>query len=97
MKSGGWLQALREHEHGREEWRNWLRAALPEELGAALIDARLNGDVLIVQAASAAWAARLRFALAALATPLQQRSPGIAAVKVRVAPASRRQRDGSGS
>ena len=84
MKSGGWLQHLRAHEDERKEWRQWLRAALPEELGTAVVDASLKGGVLVVQAISAGWAARLRFALPALADPIRDRSPGIVTVKVRV-------------
>jgi len=87
MQAAGWLTALRRHEDGRQEWLEWLRSALPEELGAAVVGARLKGSVLTVHAASAAWAARLRFAMPALGPALAERSPGVESVQVRVAPA----------
>jgi hypothetical protein len=90
MKSGGWLQNLRAHEDERNEWRQWLRAALPGELGEAVVAASLKGGVLVVQAGSAGWASRLRFALPALAGPLRERWPGIVSIKVRVAPSRTR-------
>jgi len=88
MQGGGWLQQLRAHEDEWQQWRNWLRAALPQELAAAVVDAHLKGGVLVVQAATAGWASRLRFALPALAPRLAEQTPGIVTVKVRVAPSS---------
>jgi hypothetical protein len=90
MKSGGWVQALREREDARRSWLEWLRAALPQDLGAAVVDAVAKGSVLTLHVASPSWAARLRFALPDLASQAQQRSPGIATLRVRVAPAGRR-------
>ncbi len=90
MKSGGWVQALREREDLRQSWLEWLRATLPQELGAAVVDAVARGPVLTLHVASASWAARLRFSLPALTSQAQQRSPGIATLRVRVAPTGRR-------
>src|SRR4249919_1852056 len=50
MKTGGWLAELRAHQIDRQEWREWLRSALPSVLGAAVVDAHVKGGVLIVQA-----------------------------------------------
>ena len=88
MQGGGWLQQLRAHAVERQQWRDWLRAALPEELAAAIVAAQLKGGVLTVQVASSGWASRLRFALPALAARLQAQTPEIVTIKVRVAPAS---------
>lgn len=90
MKSGGWLKGLRARQDARSEWLQWLRASLPEELGAAVVDASLRGGVLVVQAASAGWASRLRFALPALAQPIRERWPGTETVRVKVAPRASR-------
>ena len=90
MKSGGWIRALREREDARQSWLEWLRTALPQELGVAVVDAVARGSVLTLHVASASWAARLRFSLPALASQAQQRSPGIDTLRVRVAPAGRR-------
>lgn len=87
MQAAGWLTALRRQDAGRQEWVDWLRSALPEDLGAAVVGARLKGPVLTVHAASAAWAARLRFAVPALGVALRERAPGVESVLVRVAPA----------
>src|SRR6478736_6363003 len=73
MQGEGWLQHLRAHEDERQQWRTWVQAALPGELAAAIVAAQLKGGVLTVQAASAGWASRLRFALPALAAQLQER------------------------
>lgn len=88
MQGGGWIQQLRAHDDEREQWRNRLRAALPAELAAAVVAAQLKGGVLTVQAASAGWASRLRFALPTLAARLQEQAPGVVTIRVRVAPAS---------
>lgn len=95
MKTGGWISELRAHQAGRGEWRQWLCSALPEELGAAVVDAHVKGEVLIVQAVSAAWASRLRFALPAIAAAVHERAPGVVTVKVKVAPVAVR-RAGAG-
>jgi hypothetical protein len=90
MQAAGWLAALRRQEDGRQEWVDWLRSTLPDDLGAAVVGARLKGSVLTVHAASAAWAARLRFAMPALGAALRERAPGVESVLVRVAPATTR-------
>ena len=94
MKSGGWLQALQQTRATQQGWLDWLRAALPDELRAAVINVIRKGDELTVLAASAAWSARLRFAVAALAPGIQARAPEVCKVKVRVAPSARRRASG---
>lgn len=89
MKSGGWLQALQQTRATQQGWLDWLRAALPDELRAAVINVVRKGDELTVLAASAAWSARLRFTVAALAPAIQARAPEVISVKVRVAPSGR--------
>ena len=91
MQSGGWLQALQQTRATQQGWLDWLRAALPDELRAAVINVVRKGDELTVLAASASWSARLRFAVAALVPQVEARAPEITAVKVRVAPAGRRE------
>jgi hypothetical protein len=89
MKSGALLQGLDAKREQRQLWLDWLREALPKELGAAVVGAVARGEVLTVHAASAAWASRLRFALPGLADRVRERAPQIVTLQVRVAPAGR--------
>ena len=89
MQKGGWLQAARAQHDVQRQWLDWLRAALPEELRAAVVSVVPRGEELTVLAASASWGARLRFALAALAPQLKARSGRVVAVRIRVAPSGR--------
>jgi len=91
MQKGGWLQAARAQHDMRQEWLDWLRAALPGELRASVVSVVPRGGELTVLAASASWGTRLRFALAALAPQLDARSGRAVTVKIRVAPSGRSQ------
>ena len=64
MQKGGWLQAARVQHDVQQDWLDWLRSALPEELRTAVVSVVPRGDALTVLAASASWGTRLRFALA---------------------------------
>jgi hypothetical protein len=87
MQEQGWMQGLRQVRTRQLDWVEWLRSVLPEELRAAVVNAVPRGPELVVLAVSAAWSARLRYALAALAPQLTVRAPDIVNVTVRVAPA----------
>jgi Dna[CI] antecedent, DciA len=87
MQEQGWMQGLRQVRARQLDWVEWLRSVLPEELRAAVVNAVPRGPELVVLAVSAAWSARLRYALAALAPELKVRAPDIVKVAVRVAPA----------
>jgi Dna[CI] antecedent, DciA len=89
MKDQGWMQQLDQVRSLQQDWVEWLRTALPEELGSSIVNVVQKGPELRVLAISAAWSARLRYALAALAPQLQEHAPVIVKVTVRVAPAGR--------
>ncbi len=89
MKKQGWLLGLQRELGAQREWREWLSEALPAELRGQLVQALQRGPELTVLAASAAWSARMRFALAELEPRIRERQPDIVKVRVRVAPAKR--------
>ena len=89
MKKQGWLQGLERELGSQQQWLEWLAAALPEELRGQLVHAVHRGRELIVLTSSAAWSARMRFALADLEERIRTRQPDIVKVTVRVAPAKR--------
>lgn len=89
MKNQAWLQDLA-RAHARDPAPlGWLSAALPAELRTALVSAVQHDRVLVVTAASAAWAARLRFALATLEPQWRAQQPDIVKITVRVTPSGR--------
>jgi hypothetical protein len=89
MKKQGWLHDLERQAGARREWLEWLAAALPAELSGQLVHAVQRGPELTVLTASAAWSARVRFALVELEERIRARAPDIVKITVRVAPATR--------
>lgn len=89
MQGKGILKALKSAQHDQQDWLSWLKAMLPEELREAPINVIPKGTELVVLARSAAWSARLRYGLTAIAVPLRERAPKIIKITVRVAPAER--------
>ena len=62
----------------------WLPALLPADLQPHVTRVTLNGDQLSIRADSAAWGARLRYALAALEPDLRTRLSQVKTLRVRV-------------
>ena len=89
MKEQGWLQGLQQVRGQQQEWLEWFREALPEELRGSLVNVVRKGEQITLLAASSVWSARLRFAVDALMPKLKQRAPDIVKVQVRVTPAGR--------
>jgi glutathione S-transferase len=89
MKRQGWLQGLQRARGTQQAWLDWVRKALPPELGAVLVNVVQKGQELTVLTVSAAWCARVRFAMAALEPQLRSHAPDIVKVVVRVSPAGR--------
>ena len=87
MEDRGWMQSLKQARADQQEWIDWLRAALPEELRGSIVNVVRRGNELAVLAVSAAWSTRVRYAVAALAPEIRARAPVIVKVTVRVAPA----------
>src|SRR5579859_1422005 len=69
-------------------WEKWLAAHLAAELRAQLSGTAEQGGTLTVFASSAAWAARLRFAIAALEAEMRSARPELTRVEVKVLPRS---------
>lgn len=70
-------------------WRSWLSEKLPEDLGAHVTGAVARDGALTLFADSAAWAARLRYALRELQPTISREDPNIQQVRIRVLPANR--------
>jgi len=67
-------------------WRNWLAQHLTAELGQHVCGAAERDGALVVFADSAAWSARLRFALAELEPLILEAGAALHGVRVRVLP-----------
>ena len=67
-------------------WRAWLAAHLPEDLATRVSGIVEREGTLVLFAESAAWSARLRYAMQEIEAPLRAAHPGIGEVKVRVLP-----------
>jgi hypothetical protein len=67
-------------------WREWLTAHLPEQLTTRLSGIVEREGTLVLFAESAAWCARLRYAVQEIEAPLRAAHPTIAEIKVRVLP-----------
>jgi hypothetical protein len=72
----------------QSSWRQWLAAHLPEDLMTRLSGVVERDGTLVLFAESAAWSARLRYALQEIDAPLRAAHPRIAEIKVRVLPRS---------
>jgi hypothetical protein len=64
----------------------WLRGSLPSELAIHVVGLEKRSRDLVLSVDGAAWSARIRYALAALQSEIQQRHPDIERVQVRVRP-----------
>jgi hypothetical protein len=89
MKKQGWLQDLERKLGTQRQWLDWLAEALPAELRGQIVYAVQRGSELAVLTPSAAWCARVRFALVELEDRIRARAPDIVKITVRVAPANR--------
>ncbi len=67
-------------------WRQWLTAHLPIDLVTRLSGIVEREGTLVLFAESAAWSARLRYAMQEIEASLRAAHPEIADVKIRVLP-----------
>jgi hypothetical protein len=67
-------------------WTTWLSGHLPVEVGVRVTGVIERQGTLVIFAESAAWSARLRFAVQELEPQILAASPGLHAVLVRVRP-----------
>lgn len=71
------------------QWRDFLDARLPEGLSVRIAGVGSRPPELTIYAESAAWSARLRYALAELDAAIREHDPAIQTVVVKVKPAAR--------
>ena len=69
-----------------EFWRGWLCRHLPTDLAGRVSGVVEREDTLVIFAASAAWSARLRFALNELEPQIRAEASTLSAIRVRVRP-----------
>jgi len=86
MSRQGLLGRLQKAASAQEDWLAWVRGRLPPELAATVVTAVPKGEQLVLRCTSAAWGARLRYALEPLAAELAGRTGALKGFAVRVAP-----------
>jgi hypothetical protein len=69
-------------------WLEWLSQHLPAEIHARISGVSEQREILVVFAESAAWSARLRYAILALEAHIRAAEPGLTNIEVRVLPRS---------
>ena len=74
-------QAARQH-----FWRDWLEVHLPLEMRQKLTGVVAREGTLVIFAESAAWCARLRFAVLEMESQIRAADPDITEINVRVLP-----------
>ncbi len=69
-------------------WNCWLSERLPVEMRAKVTGVTERDGKLVIFAATAAWSARLRFAVLELEREIRAADPGLTDIEVRVLPRS---------
>jgi hypothetical protein len=82
------LTRLTDQAARQDLWSAWLSAQLPAEIHARISGVNERDGTLVVFAESAAWCARLRFALVGLEGALRAAHPLVQSIRVRVLPRS---------
>jgi hypothetical protein len=77
---------LNEQARAHERVRKWLENQLPQELVARLSGVVERQDTLVIFTESAAWSARVRYAVAEIEPALLREFPNISVLTVRVMP-----------
>jgi hypothetical protein len=80
------LDAIAVHAKRQGHWQRWLAERLPAALLAYVTGVVERDAELVIFTASAAWGARLRYALAEVQTELRAAAPRLERVVVRVMP-----------
>jgi hypothetical protein len=68
------------------DWRSWLKTRLSSDLQAHITGVVQRENNLTVFADSAAWSARLRFAIADLESQIREQNSAIEKIAVKVLP-----------
>jgi hypothetical protein len=90
LKHGGGVALARVSQQAAQqmEWRKWLESQLPSEAAAHVSGVVERGDTLVVFTESAAWSARVRYAVAEIEPLIKKKRQEIRQVVVRVMPRS---------
>ena len=80
------LSDVARHRQSQKDWREWLGSKLPAALAARITGVVERDENLVIFAESAAWSARLRYAIAELDADIRRENPAIRTVSVRVMP-----------
>ena len=80
------LASIADQASRQRYWREWLTERLPATLRARLTGIVESGGELVIFTASAAWAVRLRYAIAELESELRAAHPALGSITVRVLP-----------
>ena len=83
------LRRVTEQAARQSFWREWLARHLPPALHAHVSGVAERDGTLVIFATSAAWSARLRYALTELDVQIRAVAPELTAIKVRVLPLNR--------
>jgi len=75
-----------EQRQSQQGWREWLENKLPQHIETHVTGVVEREQTLTVFAESAAWSARLRFAIADLEEQIRERNPHIEKLVVKVMP-----------
>ena len=86
LQRGSLLGKLGQITRQQDEDADWLRQRLPGELAAHVTNVVQKADKLVVLADSAAWCARIKFAVAALQSDVDARAGGPRPIVVRISP-----------
>ena len=80
------LKRVSEQTHRRDFWRDWVDAHFPAEITGKITGIVERDGVLVLFAESAAWSARLRFAVEEMKSQILAAKSGVTEVNVRVLP-----------
>ncbi len=80
------LGRVAQQRQAQADWRTWLGSKLPADLDARVTGVVERAENLVIFAESAAWSARLRYALVELDAQIRAAGPAIRNVTVRVMP-----------
>lgn len=69
-------------------WNGWLSGHIPQEIRARISGVVERDGTLVIFAESAAWSARLRYAILELEREIRAADPGLTDIDVRVLPRS---------
>jgi hypothetical protein len=80
------LKRVTDHLIRAHDWHSWLTARLPGALALHISGISAQAGTLVVFATSAAWCARLRYAVLELEAEIRGAAPELKAIEVRVLP-----------